>query len=191
MSTPAAGAARAGWQLDEAGWLGGARRLDSPNCDDRPPGAEVTLVVVHAISLPPRQYGGDAIARFFTNALDPGAHPYFETIRGLAVSAHFLVARDGALTQFVSCARRAWHAGVSSWRGRARCNDFSIGIELEGCDEDAFEPVQYRVLAGIVAALRARYPGVELVGHSDVAPGRKTDPGPGFDWALLDRLLGD
>ncbi len=186
MRSPPSGASAG---LDGTGWLHGVRRILSPNCDDRPRATPLTLVVVHAISLPPGQYGGDAIERLFTNRLDPTAHPYFETIRGLRVSAHFLVARDGAVTQFVSCAQRAWHAGASVWRGRERCNDFSIGIELEGCDEEGFEAVQYRALAAIIAAIRRRHPQVEMAGHCDIAPGRKTDPGPHFDWSLLHSLL--
>jgi N-acetyl-anhydromuramoyl-L-alanine amidase len=150
----------------------------------------VDLLVVHNISLPPGVYGGDAIIDLFLNRLDPEAHPYFGPLRGLRVSAHFLVRRDGELIQFVACSRRAWHAGVSSFMGRARCNDFSIGVELEGSDEDPFEGVQYDVLAGLVRTLRGRYPLTHLVGHSDIAPGRKTDPGPFFDWRRLRAALG-
>jgi len=163
----------------------GVRQIASPNCDERPAGAEVTLLVLHSISLPPGQYGGDAIERLFTNRLDPAAHPYFASIAGLRVSAHFLVRRDGELVQFVPVGRRAWHAGESSWRGRARCNDFSIGVELEGGDADRFTPAQYAALPPLLRALRERLPLRELAAHSDVAPGRKTDPGPGFDWAAL------
>ena len=169
-------------ELDGDGWLTGARRVDSPNFDARPDGETVSLIVVHAISLPPREFGGDAIERLFTNTLDPDAHPYFATISALRVSAHFLIRRDGELLQFVSCARRAWHAGVSAWNGRPRCNDFSLGIELEGCDDLPFEELQYRRLAELIAVLRAHYPLSALAGHSDIAPGRKTDPGPFFDW---------
>jgi len=167
------------------GLAAGARQVASPNCDERPAGAEVTLLVLHAISLPPGKYGGDAIERLFTNRLDPGAHPYFASIAGLRVSAHFLVRRDGEVVQFVPVTRRAWHAGESSWRGRARCNDFSVGVELEGADADRFAPEQYAALARLVPALRERLPLRELAAHSDVAPGRKTDPGAGFDWAAL------
>lgn len=142
------------------------------------------LVVVHAISLPPECFGGPGVAQLFTNTLDPAAHPYYAGIADLKVSAHFFIRRDGELLQFVSADERAWHAGVSSWRGQERCNDFSIGIELEGCDTMAFELVQYEKLADLLAALQARYPVREVVGHSDIAPGRKTDPGPYFDWAL-------
>src|SRR5208283_3582825 len=153
-----------------------ATQVTSPNCDDRPAGTEITLLVVHNISLPPGQFGGSAIAELFTNRLDPAAHPYFATMAPLRVSAHFLIGRDGALTQFVSCAHRAWHAGASTWRGRERCNDFSIGVELEGSDLLAYEPGQYRVLARLTRALRRRYPIADCVGHQDIAPGRKTDP---------------
>ena len=168
--------------LNRDGWLAGCRRVASPNQDERPPGAEVSLLVVHSISLPPGEYGGDAIERLFTNRLDPGAHPYFREIAGLKVSAHFLVRRNGALVQFVPVGRRAWHAGASRWRGAARCNDFSLGVELEGVDSGPFEPAQYRALARLVRALGAALPLREVAAHSDVAPGRKSDPGAGFDW---------
>ncbi|MCU0969652.1 MAG: 1,6-anhydro-N-acetylmuramyl-L-alanine amidase AmpD [Rubrivivax sp.] len=173
----------------EAGWWRAARRVDSPNHGPRPDGAAVTLAIVHSISLPPGEFGGDAIERLFTNRLDWDAHPYYATIRGLEVSAHFLVRRDGTMLQFVSCERRAWHAGRSSWRGREDCNDWSVGIELEGLEGGVFEPVQYRALARLLRALRARYPIDEVVGHEHVAPGRKRDPGPGFDWPRLARAL--
>ncbi|MCU0842374.1 MAG: 1,6-anhydro-N-acetylmuramyl-L-alanine amidase AmpD [Thiobacillaceae bacterium] len=163
----------------------GARRFPSPNCDQRPEGETVTLVVIHNISLPPGQFGGPGVIELFTNRLDPAAHPYYETIRGLRVSAHFLIRRDGELIQFVSCSRRAWHAGVSSWRGRERCNDFSVGIELEGSDETPFTDPQYAALNDLLAALRAVHPIADVVGHSDIAPGRKTDPGPCFDWGRV------
>ena len=171
------------------GLMSGARFVPSPNCDERPEGEEISLIVVHAISLPPGEFGGDAIERLFTNRLDPAAHAYYRDIHELRVSAHFLIARDGALTQFVACHRRAWHAGHSLWRGRERCNDFSIGIELEGCDERPFEDIQYRILALTIRALQQRYAIQEVVGHQDVAPGRKTDPGSHFDWTRLDRCL--
>ena len=161
------------------------RVVDSPNQDERPAGTEITLLVVHAISLPPGEYGGDAIERLFTNRLDPHAHPYFREIADLRVSSHFLVRRDGELVQFVPVARRAWHAGVSSWRGRERCNDFSIGVELEGADDAAFTDAQYERLVELIDGLKAAFPLRELAAHSDVAPGRKTDPGPGFDWPRL------
>jgi AmpD protein len=176
--------------LDDEGWLAGARRVVSPNCDDRPAGQSVRLIVVHAISLPPGEFGGDAVERLFTNRLDPAAHPYFREIHPLRVSAHFLIGRDGGIVQFVPCRLRAWHAGASCWRGFERCNDFSIGIELEGSDDAPFDAPQYEALAGLIRNLRERYPIEEVVGHADVAPGRKTDPGPHFDWARLERLLG-
>ncbi len=166
-----------------AGWWSGARRVASPNCDPRPDGCVPWLVVVHAISLPPDCFGGPGVEQLFTNSLNPAEHPYYAEIAGLKVSAHFFIRRDGELVQFVSANERAWHAGASCWRGQERCNDFSIGIELEGCDTLAFEAVQYGKLAALVEALRARYPVREVVGHSDIAPGRKTDPGPCFDWA--------
>jgi AmpD protein len=161
------------------------RDVWSPNHDARPPGVEVSLAVVHAISLPPGQFGGDAIERLFTNRLDPAAHPHFESIAHLRVSSHFLVRRDGALVRFVPLERRAWHAGASSWRGRSRCNDFSVGIELEGADDAPFEDAQYGALAALLAQLRAELPLRAIAGHSDIAPGRKTDPGPRFDWGRL------
>jgi AmpD protein len=161
------------------------RQVPSPNCDDRPAGTEISLLVLHSISLPPGQYGGDSIERLFTNRLDPAAHPYFRDIASLKVSAHFVVRRDGELLQFVALQRRAWHAGVSSWRGRERCNDFSVGIELEGSDVDAFTDVQYQALIPLVRALRTALPLQQVAAHSDVAPGRKTDPGAGFDWPRL------
>jgi len=157
------------------------RVVDSPNCDERPPGTEVTLAVLHCISLPPGQYGGGAIERFFTNRLDPHAHPYFAQIHGMQVSAHFLIRRDGELVQFVPVARRAWHAGASCWRGRSRCNDFSVGIELEGTEETPFEDAQYTTLIEVLRQLKLK----EVAAHSDVAPGRKSDPGPHFDWPRL------
>ena len=164
------------------------RIVDSPNQDERPPGTEVTLVILHSISLPPGEYGGDAIERLFANALDWSAHPYFETIRGMTVSAHFLIRRAGELVQFVSCDDRAWHAGASQWRGRADCNDFSIGIELEGLEGETFADAQYPVLAGVLASLALHYPIADVAGHEHVAPGRKNDPGAGFDWPRLRRL---
>ncbi|MDT3736612.1 MAG: 1,6-anhydro-N-acetylmuramyl-L-alanine amidase AmpD [Denitratisoma sp.] len=176
-------------ELDAEGWLIGARRIPSPNCDERPAGQAVRLIVVHAISLPPGVFGGDGIVRLFTNTLDPEAHPYYREIQFLRVSAHFLIRRDGGLVQFVPCDLRAWHAGASSWRGVERCNDFSIGIELEGSDELPFDPRQYAVLVRLIHSLQQRYPIEDIVGHAEIAPGRKTDPGPLFDWAHLDRLL--
>ena len=168
-----------------AGWLEGVRRVPSPNCDDRPDGQAVSLIVIHAISLPPSQFGSDDIELLFTNALDPDAHPYFAGIHSLRVSAHFLIRRDGEVIQFVSCDRRAWHAGVSCWQGRQGCNDFSIGIELEGCDDLPFEDIQYDRLIGLVERICAHYPIAALAGHADIAPERKTDPGPCFAWQRL------
>jgi len=171
------------------GWWRIARRCASPNFNARPPGEAVTLAIVHSISLPPGVYGGDAIERLFTNRLDCDAHPYYDTLRGLQVSSHFLIRRDAETLQFVGCDQRAWHAGASSWRGRDNCNDFSIGIELEGLEGLSFEAAQYRQLARLLRALVLRYPITEVVGHEDVAPGRKGDPGAGFDWVGLRRLL--
>ena len=169
----------------DAGWYLPARHLASPNFGPRPAGAAIELVLVHSISLPPGRYGGDEVQRLFTNRLDWDAHPYFQRIRGLEVSAHFYVRRTGELWQFASCDDRAWHAGASSWRGRANCNDFSVGIELEGLEGDTFEAAQYAMLAGLCADLARRYPVTGIAGHEHVAPGRKIDPGPGFDWPGL------
>ena len=171
-----------------SGWWSGARRVNSPNHGPRPEGEAVTLAVIHSISLPPGEYGGDAIERLFTNQLDWDAHPYFGHIRGLQVSAHFLVRRDGELLQFVATDRRAWHAGRSSWRGRPECNDYSVGIELEGLEGACFEDAQYECLAALLLFLGRRYPVAEVVGHEHIAPGRKIDPGPGFDWVRLQGL---
>lgn len=164
-------------------------RSFSPNRNERPSDLLLDLIVIHAISLPPNRFGGDAVERLFTNTLDPGAHPFFREIHHLKVSAHYFIRRDGELIQFVPPEMRAWHAGVSSWRGRERCNDFSIGIELEGCDTLPFEPVQYEVLADLLADLCSRFPIEGITGHSDIAPGRKTDPGPMFAWGRLKRIL--
>lgn len=174
------------WQ---AGWCAAARRVDSPNFGPRPPRLEPSLVVVHSISLPPGQYGGDAIERLFTNRLDWDAHPYFQSLRGLEVSSHFLVRRDGELLQFVATTERAWHAGRSSWRGRDNCNDWSVGIELEGLEGECFETYQYEVLATLIKSVARHHPIDDVVGHEHVAPGRKADPGPGFDWARLESSL--
>lgn len=174
----------------DAGWLNAARACPSPNFGPRPAGVVVDLVVIHSISLPPGQYGGDAIERLFTNRLDWDAHPYYGEIRGLQVSAHFVVRRDGELLQFVSCDQRAWHAGRSTWRGRENCNDYAIGIELEGLEGETFEAVQYDVLAALLKQLALLYPLQNVVGHEHIAPGRKLDPGPGFDWRRLMLLLG-
>ncbi|MFB0936088.1 MAG: 1,6-anhydro-N-acetylmuramyl-L-alanine amidase AmpD [Propionivibrio sp.] len=167
------------------GWVEGVRRIASPNCDDRPSGEPVSLIVIHAISLPPSQFGGDDVMRLFTNTLDPDAHPYFSGICALRVSAHFLIRRSGEIIQFVPCTQRAWHAGVSTWKNRDRCNDFSIGIELEGCDELPFEDTQYDQLLWLTRLLCKHYPIEALAGHSDIAPTRKTDPGPCFAWQRL------
>lgn len=177
-------------QIDNDGFADGAQRIDSPNCDVRPAETAVTMLVIHNISLPPGEFGGDGIIALFTNTLDPEAHPYYRAIAALRVSSHFLIRRDGALIQFVSTGQRAWHAGESNWQGRSRCNDFSVGVELEGADDCAFEDVQYAVLAELTQALRARYPIVDVVGHADIAPARKTDPGPCFDWARFRQLAG-
>ena len=175
--------------LDDEGIVAGATQISSQNWDERPEGAAVALLVVHGISLPPGEFGGDAIARLFTNTLDFSEHPYYETLRDLKVSAHFLIRRDGELIQFVPCAKRAWHAGASVWRGRERCNDFSIGVELEGVDESAYADPQYRTLSRLLLTLRERYPIVDVVGHADISPGRKTDPGPAFDWGRFREFL--
>jgi N-acetyl-anhydromuramoyl-L-alanine amidase len=170
------------------GWLVRARAVPSPNFGPRPAATPIDLVVLHSISLPPGDFGGDAIERLFTNRLDWSAHPYFETIRGLTVSAHFLIRRDGELVQFVACDERAWHAGASRWEGRNDCNDFSVGIELEGLEGEAFAAAQYETLAAVLASLARRYPIAAVAGHEHVAPGRKCDPGAGFDWARLRHL---
>ncbi len=167
------------------GWYAGAKHCASPNFGPRPVGAVLDLVLLHSISLPPGVYTGDAVERLFTNTLDWDAHPYFQTLRGLEVSAHFLIRRDGVLWQFVSCEDRAWHAGASSFQRRDNCNDFSIGVELEGLEGDTFEPAQYAGLRRLLRALSEQYPVRHLAGHSDVAPGRKIDPGPGFEWHRL------
>jgi AmpD protein len=177
----------------ESGLLAGARQVLSPHCDERPVAATPELIVVHGISLPPDDYGGPCIEQFFCGGLPRGGHPYFATLAGLRVSAHLLVRRDGTIVQFVPIGQRAWHAGVSSWQGREACNDFSVGIELEGSDATPYEPAQYEALAQLVNALCAAWPTLSperLVGHSDIAPGRKTDPGPSFAWPRLRALLG-
>jgi N-acetyl-anhydromuramoyl-L-alanine amidase len=169
-----------------------ARQVPSPNYDERPAGVAPELIVVHGISLPPGEYGGPWIDRLFTNALPPQVHPFFATVAALNVSSHLLVRRDGALVQYVPFHRRAWHAGASSYCGRERCNDFSIGIELEGTDEQAYEPAQYRVLSDVIVSLCNAYASLSpdrVAGHSDIAPGRKTDPGPAFDWPRLRALV--
>jgi AmpD protein len=178
------------YAIDTRGIASFATQIPSPNCDARPARTAISLIVVHGISLPPGRFGGDDVARLFTNALDSAADPYYPGIAHLRVSSHFFIRRDGALVQFVPCRKRAWHAGASSWRGRPACNDYSVGIELEGTDDRAYAAPQYAMLARVATALCARYPIRDMVGHSDVAPGRKTDPGPAFDWPRLGRLLG-
>jgi AmpD protein len=180
--TPPEGSAPGLW---EGGWYRFARQLASPNFGARPPGAQVDLIVVHSISLPPGVYGGNEVQRLFTNTLDWDEHPYFKSIEGTRVSSHFYIRRNGELWQFVSCDDRAWHAGASHYRGRSECNDFSVGIELEGLEGGGFEPEQYEALSGLCAAIAQRYPVAHIAGHEHVAPGRKRDPGEGFDWSLL------
>lgn len=176
------------WQ---GGWYQAARRLPSPNFGPRPEGAQIDLLVLHSISLPPGEYGTGAVQQLFTNQLDWDAHPYYQTIRGIEVSAHFFITRTGVIWQFVDCAQRAWHAGASSWRGRSNCNDDSIGIELEGLEGLTFESAQYAALARLCADLVAHYPVRHVAGHEHIAPRRKLDPGPGFDWARLRGALAD
>lgn len=168
-------------RIDAQGLLAGCEYIPSSNCDDRPAGA-IELLVIHNISLPPDKFGGDGVQRLFTNTLDVNAHPYYQTIAELKVSAHFFVRRDGRIIQFVPCLKRAWHAGESCWQGKSRCNDFSLGIELEGSDTVAFTDAQYTSLKHLTMALRAAYPIRGIAGHSDIAPQRKTDPGMCFDW---------
>jgi AmpD protein len=175
-----------------SGLMRGVAQIASPNCDARPPGVEADLIVVHGISLPPGEFGGPWIDRLFTNMLPIDAHPYFTEVAALCVSSHVVIKRTGAVTQYVKFTDRAWHAGKSSFEGRVACNDFSVGIELEGTDTLAYEAAQYHALAEVVAALCAAYPRLStdrLVGHSDIAPGRKTDPGPAFDWSQAHRLI--
>lgn len=172
------------------GWYRFARAVPSPNFAPRPPATVVDLIVVHAISLPPGQYGGQEVQQLFSNTLDWNADPYFETIKGLEVSAHFYIQRNGELWQFVDCDARAWHAGRSHYRGRDNCNDHSIGIELEGIDGGLFEPAQYETLSSLCATLATQHPIAHIAGHEHIAPGRKADPGAGFDWAFLQQSLG-
>ena len=174
------------------GLICGARHVPSPNHDARPAGVAPSLIVIHGISLPPGRFGGPWVERLFTNSLPADRHPYFKSIAGLRVSSHLVIRRGGRVVQYVPFHRRAWHAGVSSYRGRARCNDYSIGIELEGTDRRSYTDAQYRVLARTMRALLAAYPTLSaerIAGHSDIAPGRKTDPGPAFDWARLRAAL--
>ncbi|MDF1821574.1 MAG: 1,6-anhydro-N-acetylmuramyl-L-alanine amidase AmpD [Alcanivoracaceae bacterium] len=173
-------------------WVEQARKVPSPNFGERPAGAGVSLLVIHNISLPPGEFGGPYIDAFFCNRLEPSDHPYFEEIAGMQVSSHFLIRRDGELVQYVACDKRAWHAGRSCWRDQEECNDFSVGIELEGTDHEAYTDAQYAVLVDLVTLLRAEYPEIAedaLTGHADIAPGRKTDPGEAFDWARLQHGL--
>ena len=186
MTMPEASPAAALWHR---GWYRCARALASPNFGHRPVGAQIDLIVVHSISLPPGQFENGNVQRLFTNQLDWERHPYFEGIRGLQVSSHFFIARSGCLWQFVSCDARAWHAGQSSYRGRENCNDDSIGIELEGLEGDPFEASQYETLASLCAAITTHYPVGYIAGHEHIAAGRKQDPGPGFDWNLLQRSI--
>lgn len=172
------------------GWFKSARWCPSPNFGPRPLADDITLALIHSISLPPGVYGGDDIERLFTNRLDWSAHPYFDEIRGMEVSAHFVIRRTGELIQFVAVTDRAWHAGRSSWRGRDNCNDYSVGIELEGLEGTPFEPAQYQALSPLIDALSQRWPIAQVAGHEHVAPGRKHDPGQGFDWPHLQALLG-
>ncbi len=179
-------------RVDENNRLIPARQVESPNCDDRPAGESVGLVVIHAMSLPPGEFGGSYIDELFTNSIDLQAHPSFESLDGVRVSSHLVVDRNGQVTQYVPFHRRAWHAGVSEYQGRVNCNDFSIGIELEGTESEPFADVQYTRLASILQALMARYPSISagrIVGHSEVARGRKWDPGPQFDWQRLMRMI--
>jgi len=174
--------------VDRGGIVRAAAQIASPNCDARPAGAGISLLVIHGISLPPGDFGGPWIVELFTNRLKSKAHPYFAQLADQKVSAHFLIRREGSLAQFVPCAMRAWHAGVSSWRGRERCNDFSIGVELEGTDDVPYSDAQYTMLAALTRAVRRRYRIQDVVGHCDIAPGRKTDPGAAFDWKRFRQL---
>lgn len=174
----------------DCGWWARARRCPSPNFGPRPTGVEPSLVVVHSISLPPGIYGGDEVERFFLNRLDISAHPYFEALRDVSVSAHFFIRRDGRCIQFVSCCDRAWHAGVSSWRGRSNCNDYSVGIELEGLEGEAFDAAQYATLCDVLQAVAGEGGCIDVVGHEHVSAGRKADPGACFDWSGVIASLG-
>lgn len=176
--------------LWQEGWYRYARAQASPNYGPRPASACIDLIVIHSISLPPGEFGNGQVQRLFTNQLDWDAHPYFQSIRGLQVSSHFFITRSGELWQFVSCDARAWHAGESGYRGKSNCNDDSIGIELEGLEGGLFEPAQYETLASVCAALLRHYPIAYLAGHEHIAPGRKQDPGPGFEWSRLQDSLG-
>lgn len=176
-------------KINKKGFINKAKQITSPNSDARPfvgnSASEISMIVIHNISLPPNQYGGNSVIELFTNTLNPNEHPYYAEIYTRKVSSHFFIRRDGELIQFVSCLQRAWHAGVSNWLGRERCNDFSVGIELEGNDFEAFEAAQYTTLQQLIITLKQTYPIQHIVGHSDIAPGRKTDPGPYFDWLKI------
>lgn len=174
--------------IDKKGYLNKVAQISSPNFDARPDNCAINMIVIHNISLPPNEYGGYGVIELFTNQLNPNEHPYYAQIHTHKVSSHFFIRRDGEIIQFVSCLERAWHAGASNWQGRERCNDFSIGIELEGSDFEAFEPKQYQALTAIVKLLKKAYPIQHIVGHSDIASGRKTDPGPYFDWSQLETV---
>ena len=177
--------------IDAFGLLNTAQFIPSPNFDHRPAGTEISLLVIHNISLPPNEFRGEDVIELFTNRLNPQAHPYYQSLQGLQVSAHFFIRRDGTIIQFVSCNDRAWHAGVSSWQGKERCNDYSIGIELEGSDITTFTDAQYTTLIALTKCLCNHYPIKHIAGHSDIAPGRKTDPGPYFDWENYAMALGN
>ncbi len=170
--------------INNAGYINVATKIASPNFDSRPE-PEISMIVIHNISLPPNEYGGSGVAQLFTNMLNPDEHPYYAQIHTRKVSSHFFIRRDGELIQFVSCLQRAWHAGVSQWQGRERCNDFSVGIELEGRDDEAFEAAQYQMLNDLIKVLKKTYSIQQVVGHSDIAPGRKTDPGSYFEWQKI------
>jgi N-acetyl-anhydromuramoyl-L-alanine amidase len=172
-------------KLNAEGYIESATQIASPNFDARPENTKIDLIVIHNISLPPNIYGGAGVMQLFTNQLDTNEHPYYAEVYTRKVSSHFFIRRDGELIQFVSCLQRAWHAGVSSWQGRERCNDFSVGIELEGSDFEPFEPAQYKILKLLLKTLKQTYPIQHIVGHSDIAPGRKTDPGPYFEWGKI------
>lgn len=176
----------------DTGRLLPARYLPSPNCDERPDPKDISLIVIHGISLPPGEFGGDGIDQLFTNRLQAEEHPYYAEIHHLRVSSHLLIRRDGELVQYVPFHQRAWHAGESIYDGRDRCNDFSVGIELEGTDDVAYEAIQYQQLNAVITVLCGAYPGLSrnrIAGHSDIAPGRKTDPGPLFDWQQIDSTI--
>jgi AmpD protein len=172
-------------QINQNGICDQATFIASPNVDERPSPDDISLIVIHNISLPPNQYGGNGVMELFTNQLKPNEHPYYAEIGHLKVSSHFFIRRDGQLLQFASCNDRAWHAGVSTWEGRERCNDFSIGIELEGSDFETFEHPQYETLESLISSIKNHYPIRGVAGHSEIAPGRKTDPGPYFDWSRI------